>query len=331
MIVLGILKASSWGLVKAKPEGPELLGLSPTVWLVLAGVAVLYGFFSWEDRLVAGGGEPLFDPAILKNSHLLGGLMTFLFQFFLQAAIFFVVPLFLSVALGLSAIDTGLRILPLSLSLLVAAIGIPRLRPQASPRRVSRFGSLFILAGIITLIAGIDIDASAGVVMLPMLLIGFGIGALSSQLGAVTVSSVPDEQAAEVGGLQNTFTNLGAALGTAIAGTVLLVVLTSAFLTGVTNNPSVPDEVEDQATVQLASGIPFISDADLEQAMLEAGQSEEVTQAAVEANRSARIEALDSTLVVLAVFAVVALFPTRRVPKHLPGAPRAPDGPAAAG
>jgi len=309
LIVFGILKASAWGLVRAKEGGPDLFGLSPTIWLVLAGALFLYGFFSWEDRLVDRGGEPLFDPAILKISHLLGGLMTFMFQFFLQGAVFFIVPLFLSVALGLSAIDTGLRVLPLSLALLVAAIGIPRMRPQANPRRVSRIGILLILAGIIVLVGGIDIDADAGVVLWPMLLIGFGIGALASQLGAVTVSAVPDDQAAEVGGLQNTFTNLGASLGTAIAGTVLLLVLTSAFLTNVTDNPTIPQEVKDAADVELASGIPFMSDADLEEAMQAAGQGAEVTQAAVEANRAARIEALDATLIVLAVIGVVALFP----------------------
>jgi EmrB/QacA subfamily drug resistance transporter len=328
MVVFGILKASSWGLVRAKAGGPNILGLSPTVWLLLGGALVLYAFFSWEDRLVERDGEPLFDPKILRNSHLLGGLLTFLGQFFLQAAIFFIVPLFLSVALGLSAIDTGLRILPLSLSLLIAAVGIPRVLPRADPRRVSRVGILFILAGILLLIAGIDIDASAGVVLVPMLLVGFGIGALASQLGAVTVSAVPDEQAAEVGGLQNTFTNLGASLGTAIAGTVLLVVLTGAFLTGVTNNPDIPQEVKDQATVQLASGIPFMSDADVEKAMQAAGQSPEATQAAVDTNRDARIQALDATLMVLAVFAVIALFPTRRIPRQQPGAARPPDGAA---
>ncbi len=77
----------------------------------------------------------------------------------------------------MSAIDTGLRILPLSLSLLVAAIGIPRLRPHADPRRVSRIGIVLTLAGILLLIGGIDLDASAGVVLVPMLLIGFGIAA----------------------------------------------------------------------------------------------------------------------------------------------------------
>ncbi len=60
-----------------------------------------------------------------------------------------------------------------------------------------------------------------------MLLAGLGIGALASQLGSVTVSSVSDEQSGEVGGLQNTVTNLGASIGTALAGAVLIAALSS--------------------------------------------------------------------------------------------------------
>jgi MFS family permease len=97
----------------------------------------------------------------------------------------------------------------------------------------------------------------------PMLLAGLGVGALASQLGSVTVSSVPDEQSGEVGGVQNTMTNLGASIGTALAGAVLISALTASFLTGVQNNPDVPQDLTSQAQVELAGGIPFLSDKDL--------------------------------------------------------------------
>ena len=63
-----------------------------------------------------------------------------------------------------------------------------------------------------------------------MLIIGFGIGALASQLGNVTVSSVPTEKSGEVGGLQNTASQLGASFGTALAGSILIAALTASFL-----------------------------------------------------------------------------------------------------
>ena len=76
-----------------------------------------------------------------------------------------------------------------------------------------------------------------------MLLAGLGIGSLASQLGSVTVSSVPDEQSGEVGGVQNTMTNLGASIGTALAGAVLISALSTSFFTGIQDNAAVPASV----------------------------------------------------------------------------------------
>ena len=138
LFVFGVLRSSAWGWVVAKPGAPSLFGVSATVWLVLAGGVVVFGFLAWERRQVARDAEPLVDPAMLDNRQLRGGLTIFFFQYLLQSGLFFVVPLFLSVALGLSALQTGVRLLPLSVTLLLAAAGIPRLWPQASPRRVVR-------------------------------------------------------------------------------------------------------------------------------------------------------------------------------------------------
>jgi hypothetical protein len=228
------------------------------------------------------------------------------------------VPLFLSVALGLSAVATGVRLLPLSITLLLAAAGIPKVFPNASPRRVVQVGVLALFAGIVVMIAALDVGAGPEIVTWPMLLAGLGIGALASQLGSVTVSSVPDEQSSEVGGLQNTGTNLGASIGTALAGAVLISTLTTSFLTGIEQNPAVPAEVTADATVELAAGIPFVSDADLETALDDAGVPATTADAIVDENATARLDALRASLSVLAVIALIALFFTRRIPTKQP-------------
>jgi hypothetical protein len=228
------------------------------------------------------------------------------------------VPLFLSVALGLSAVATGVRLLPLSITLLLAAAGIPKVFPNASPRRVVQVGVLALFAGIVVMIAALDVGAGPEIVTWPMLLAGLGIGALASQLGSVTVSSVPDEQSSEVGGLQNTGTNLGASIGTALAGAVLISTLTTSFLTGIEQNPAVPAEVTAGATVELAAGIPFVSDADLETALDDAGVPATTADAIVDENATARLDALRASLSVLAVIALIALFFTRRIPTKQP-------------
>ena len=211
-----------------------------TVWLVLAGLVVLRIFFWWQQRRTAAGREPLVDVNMLKNSRLRGGLTMFFFQFLIQAGLFFTIPLFLSVALGLSAFETGVRLLPLSVALLAAAVGIPKFWPKASPRLVVNIGLGALLAGIVSLILALDVSAGPEVVTVPLFLAGIGVGALASQLGAVTVSAVPDELSGEVGGLQNTGTNLGASLGTAVAGSVLIGALTAVFLVGVAGQPGHP-------------------------------------------------------------------------------------------
>ena len=97
---------------------------------------------------------------MLRNLQLRSGVTSFLFMFLVQAGLFFVVPLFLSVALGLSAIETGVRLLPLSLTLLA----LRHRRTEAAPGRIPaasrqlRLHALF--AGLVLLVALLDVGAA---------------------------------------------------------------------------------------------------------------------------------------------------------------------------
>lgn len=252
-IVFGILRSGTWGFVKPRAGAPEWLGLSPTIWLLLG-----------------------------------GGLTAFFFQFFLQGGMFFAVPLFLSVALGLSAIATGVRLLPLSVTLILAAAGVPKLFPQASPQRVVPIGFLALFAGLVVLVALLNAGAGSEITTWPMLLAGLGVGALASQLGSVTVSSVSDERSGEVGGLQNTITNLGMSIGTALTGAIIIAALTTSFLNGIQDNPAVPASVKSQAATMLAGGAPFVSDAQLKVALSNADVPAKAADAIVQENSTAR-------------------------------------------
>ncbi|MFI9774195.1 MFS transporter [Streptomyces sp. NPDC051956] len=318
IFVYGVLRSDEWGWFQPKPGAPSWLGISLVVWLALAGLLLIWLFLHWEARLVKQRKEPLIDPALLQNKQLTGGLTMFFFQYLVQMGVFFVVPLYLSVALGLSALNTGARILPLSLTLLAAAILIPRFLPDVSPRRVVRLGILALLAGAVALMAALDAGAGAEIVTIPLLLIGLGMGALASQLGSVTVSAVPETQSAEVGGVQNAVTNLGASLGTALAGSILIAALTTSFVTGIEQNPAVPADVKSQTSVELQSGAPFLSDAQLKTALDEAGTSTEVSQAALDANNEARLDGLRAALAVLALASLLAMFFTSRIPTTQP-------------
>jgi EmrB/QacA subfamily drug resistance transporter len=318
LLVFGVLRSSEWGWIQPKADGPSWGGVSPTIWLMLGGLLVLWVFFRWEARREARGDEPLLRPDLLRNKQLTGGLAMFLFQYMMQAGLFFVVPLYLSVCLGLSALATGARLLPLSLTLLAAAIGIPKFWPRVSPRLVVRAGLLALLAGTCVLLAALDPQSGPEVVFVPMLLIGLGVGALASQLGAVTVSAVPDDRSPEVGGVQNTMTNLGASLGTALAGSVMIAAVSSAFLANINQSSAIPASVKSEAQVELAGGVPFVSDADLEQALDKANVDQQTSSAALDAYADARISGLQSSLALLAFVAVIGLFAAQRIPRKQP-------------
>jgi MFS family permease len=320
LLVFGVLRTGEWGWIQPKADGPSWAGISPSLWLIFAGLFGIWVFFRWEERRESQGQEPLLRPAMLRNRQLSGGLTMFFFQFLAQAGLFFVVPLFLSVALGLSALETGARLLPLSVTLLAAAVGIPRFLPHLSPRLVVRLGLLALFAGTVVLLAGLDPDAGPEVVFVPMLLVGLGIGALASQLGAVTVSAVPEDQSPEVGGIQNTMTNLGASLGTALAGSLLIASLTSAFLTNIQQSSAIPASAKEQAQVELAGGVAFVSDADLESALDEAGVAEGTADATLAAYEDARLTGLRSALAILALLTIVALFLAQSIPRKPVGA-----------
>jgi MFS family permease len=320
LVVFGVLRSGTWGLIIPKPNAPAWLGLSPVIWLILIGGCVLAGFLAWERRRLGHGQGVLIDPAMLDNKLLRGSLVSFFFQYLLQAGLFFAVPLFLSVALGLSAIATGVQLLPLSITLLLAAAGVPKLFPNASPRRVVRVGFLSLFASLVILIALLDLGAGPEIITWPMLLAGLGVGALASQLGAVTVSAVPDEQSGEVGGLQNTVTNLGASIGTALAGAVLISALTGSFIAGIQDNPGIPEEVSANAQVELGNGIPFISDADLRKALEDAGVPAATADAIVAENEQSRLAGLRASLSVLAICALLAFVFATGIPTRQPDA-----------
>ena len=320
LAIFGVLFSSDWGWIMPAEGGPSWLGFSPVIWLIMGGLLAIRLFMAHVRRLDAAGGEPLVTPSIFANRQMTGGLIMFFFQFVVMMGLFFVIPLYLSVALGLSAIDTGIKITPLSIAMLIAAAGIPKFFPAASPRRVVEVGFVAAIIGIVALFSAMDVNASASIVTVPLLLIGVGMGALASQLGAVTVSAVPDEQSPEVGGLQNTASQFGASLGTALAGAILISALTASFLTGISQNPDVPKDVSSQATVELSAGIPFVSDAQLETALKDAGVDEQTTQAIVDENEQARVDGLRSALALLAIIALIGLFFTKRIPTRQPGA-----------
>lgn len=319
LAVFAVLQSGAWGWIEPKVQSgpsatPSWLGLSPVVWLLVGGLCLLWVFVEWERRRTARARPTLVDPSLFRNRQLMGGLEVLLMQYLVMMGVFFAMPLFLSIVLGLDAFDTGVRMLPLSLALVVAAPAVPKLYPGASPRRMCQVGLLLMLAATLILAVRFDEGADASITTLPFILLGLGMGALASQLGNVIVSAVPVERSGEAGGLQYTAQNLGASLGTALIGAVVISSLGSLLLKGVEASPTLDAALKQQASVQLSSGVPFVSDAQLQQALTQAGVPADQQKAVLDANASARLGALRRGMVVLSLFVVLTLVLSTRLP-----------------
>jgi EmrB/QacA subfamily drug resistance transporter len=319
LVVFAVLQSGTWGWVQPKvPEGsdatPSWLGLSPVVWLLAGGLLVLWLFIEWERHRQEAGRAPLVDPALFANRRLTTGLWLLLLQYLVMMGVFFTMPLFLSIVLGLDAFDTGLRMLPLSLALVVTAPAIPKLLPNASPRRVVQAGLLITLAATLLLAWRFEDGAGASITVLPFLLMGVGMGALASQLGNVIVSSEPVERSGEVGGLQYTAQNLGSSLGTALVGAVVIGALGSLVLQNVQDSAVLDASLKQQAQVELSSGVPFVSDAQLESALAKTDIPPAQQQEIVAINADARLGALRRGMVVVSLFVLLALLLSPRLP-----------------
>jgi MFS family permease len=324
LVVLAVLQSSAWGWVRPRvPTGPDatpqLAGMSLTAWLLIGGLLVLWLFVTWLHRRDDRGESPLFDAALLRNRQLRGGLSALLTQYFVSSGVFFTVPLFLTIVIGLDAFETGLRMLPLSLALIIVALAVPRFAPRASPRRVVKVGLLLMLGAALLMASLLDNNgADASIVTFPFLLLGAGLGLLASQLGNVVVSAEPVERSGEVGGLQYTTQNLGASLGTALVGAAVIGALSTNLLLGIQASPEVSKEVKQAAAVQLEGGVEFLSDAQVDAALDQTELPQDEKQAIAKANADARISALQLGMISVAVIAAMGLFFTRRLPASPP-------------
>ena len=325
LIVYGVLQSKTWGWLKPQhpPEigGDEIapLGVSPVAYLLLAGVVVLWLFVLRQRTLATSGRQPLLRVELFRIAALRSGLGGFLAQYFAIAALFFVVPVYLQTMLGRDALQTGVKILPLSVGLVLFSILGSWLTARRSARFIARGGQITMALGTLLVIASVGIDLRNAAFAAGMFVVGAGFGLLASQLGNVNMSAVEEKDTSEVGGLQGTFQNLGSSFGTAVAGSVFLLMLSSGFVSAV-NDAENLSPIDQQRIVAAVDdqGVPIISADEARTLVLEAGGSEESAQAVSQAYSDSQIAALQQSLFVVFGLLVLALLFSRHLPNRIP-------------
>jgi EmrB/QacA subfamily drug resistance transporter len=323
LFVLGILQSTTWGWVEPKDSPIEPFGFSLTLFVVAAGAALLWGFVRWQHHREAIGSDPLVHLDLLRIPPLRSGLIGMFSQNLILMGVFFALPLFLQLVLGLDALETGVKMLPISVAMFATSAIGSRLSGRFSVRTIVRAGLLTTLGAILALIGTIDPQLDDLPFAVSMALLGVGMGLIVSQLGNVVQSSVDASGRGEAGGLQYTGQQLGSSLGVALIGAIVLSGLANAFISNVADDERIADEVAAPLSAAVEdSGIDFIDSEQVEAAAREAGLDDGTTDAIVEDYEQAQLQALKAGLLVAGFLALLSLAFTGDLPHDAPPSKR---------
>ncbi|MFE9507914.1 MFS transporter [Streptomyces anthocyanicus] len=329
--VLGVLQSSTWGWIEPRNPPFTVLGFSPTLFVIGAGIAVLALFRVWEGRREARGTDPLVHLSLLGRPVLRAGLTTLLSQNLILLGLFFAIPLYLQVVQGFNAFQTGLRLLPVSATMLVTSLCGSALGHRMGPRRVVRLALAILAAAVVWLLATIDPVIDDAQFAGAMAVLGAGVGLLASQLGNVVQSGVGEEERSEAGGLQFTAQNLGSSLGTALIGSILVGALAGAFTTQVADDPRLSPAARDEVGVRLEAGITFVPTEQVRSAAEEAGLPPSEVDAVTDSYASAQLDGLKAAILATGGVALASFLVTSRLPTARAGRPSEPEPEPGAG
>jgi len=330
LISFGFNNLNAWGLIVAKPAAPiSLFGLSPAPFMVVIGVVLGQAFFVWSRRRVARDKTPLLALEVLDSRQERSAILAFLMISALGPAVNFLIPLYIQIVQGRTSLQTSVAVIPYTLAIFTSAVLIVRFYGRLTPRQIGSMAFVVVAVGLTLLAFTIQNDWGTPVVILGLVILGLGEGALLTLLFNVLLTASPKELAGDVGALRGTANNLATALGTAFA-SVAAVGLLSLFITSsLVGNPTIPPDLKAQVALD---NINFVSNDQLLASLSGTTATPAQTAEAVVINAAARLQALKASFLILAAIALLAVFPARGLPSYKPGeipveAAQSPAGP----
>ncbi|MDD5693108.1 MAG: MFS transporter [Patescibacteria group bacterium] len=319
-IVFGILLANTYGIIQARKAyefaGKTLIEpgqVSPTVWYILIGIGILFLFIIWEMFRVRKAKATLLNPVIFKNTIVTFGIVTTLSIQFVMAGTIFAISIVSQIILEYDAFKAGLVLLPLSIAVLIIAFLVGRIAANHQPKHIVQFGMLLILLGA-AMIGILLYRHPSSLVFLPGLaFIGAGVGMAASMLNNLIVSSVTAEKTSEASGLNSTFLNLGASLGTAIAGSLIISIFIGSSVNLINNNAVFSDSQKTQLTQAVETKGQTLSNTELDQYLTNVPIN--IKNEILTINTQAENNATSAAIFSLAVLGTIGLISSSLLPK----------------
>ncbi|SET86816.1 MFS transporter [Natrinema hispanicum] len=323
-LVTGFLLSGKYGWLLARRPfavgGVQFnpFGTSPAIWFLGLGLLTLAAFVQYERRLERAGRSPLVPMGILMNSRFLSGVATYSVRSVVMAGFMFVVPVYLQSALGHTAFEAGLAMLPYSLATLIFSTVTTSWRASLSPKTLVQAGIACMGLGVILLYGQTSPEQTIRGMAIPMAFVGAGLGLLMGQLVNMTLSAVPTANYAEASGVLNASSSMGFSLGTAVVGSVLLGRFYGSVVDGVLQARNATVSVEERIELVLAL-------EDAAETATEATQQAFLAQLTPAERRllegifeTAMVDAQQAALLLLALFVLLLLVVSTFLPRQVP-------------
>jgi EmrB/QacA subfamily drug resistance transporter len=289
--------------------------------LLVIGVIALAALVFWLSRRKRQGKPTLLDPDLFKSKHFRLGISQQLLQQIALGGTMIALPIYLQMVLEYNALQAGLSIAPLSLSMFGMALLAGRRAGKRRPSSIIRLGFALLTIGMVSLIPIVPRADSGWYLLIPLAIAGSGLGLLVSQLNNYTLAPISEERVSEAAGVNSAGGSFGLSFGLAFAGAIMLATLSIAF-TDLAEASPVLDPAEQQRVANaLEDDAQVLSNTQLEELLV--GQPEDVQDEIIRINTDARPLALQVALLVPILAGLVGLlnsFRMMRLPDTTPSA-----------
>ncbi|MDF3320090.1 MFS transporter [Rhodococcus sp. C3V] len=316
LLTLGFNNLNGWGVFFASQDAPfDLLGLSPAPLFILVGVVLGQAFYSWTRRRVREGKVPLVDLSVLGSSRERAAVYAMFIVVALEAALNFTVPLYIQIVQGRTPFDTALAMMPFNLTVFVTATLVVRFYKRYSPRTIGVFSFTLTTVALVWLAYVVTNNWETVPTIAGLIVFGIGQGALVTLVFNVLVTAAPKELAGDVGSIRGTTQNLASAVGTALAGALLVTILSFSVGQAVIDNVDLPESLIAQVDLD---NINFVSNDQLRELLDDTNATAEQIDTAIAVNEDARLGTLKLGLLILAAISATAIIPATRLPNYRP-------------
>ncbi|MGW3669249.1 MFS transporter [Streptomyces sp. NPDC005141] len=314
-LTIGFNNFNAWGALVASPEAPfSVLGMSPAIVLLVVGVMLGQLFFVWTRRQGRIGATPLISLSVIGSKSERSAVYALFIVVALEAALNFTVPLYIQIVQGNTPLTTSFAMIPFNLTVFFAAMLVVRLYNRYSSRTIARISFLLTTTALVWLAFVVTNNWETFPTIIGLIVFGAGQGALVTLLFNVLVTASPKELAGDVGSLRGTTQNLASAVGTALAGAMLVGVL-GMIVANALSGSALPENLHRESGLKNTN---FVSNNALHDTLADTAAAPEQVDEAVRINSDARLRALKIGLLVPASISALAIVPVRNLPNYTP-------------